>query len=94
MVNTHATVIIIILSVLNIVSFILMGADKLCAKKGGRRISERTLLTFAFFMGGTGVLIGSAVFSHKTRKLKFKVPMICAFIVNLAVILAIIRVHM
>ncbi len=91
MVNTYTTVSIIIFIALNIVSFVLMGADKLFAKKGGRRISERTLLLFAFFMGGTGIILGSAAFSHKTRKLKFKVPMILAFIINLLVVFAIIR---
>jgi uncharacterized membrane protein YsdA (DUF1294 family) len=56
--------------VLNLISFILYGADKAKAKKGSWRIKESTLL-IASLLGAFGAWIGMNVFRHKTQKAKF-----------------------
>jgi len=77
---------IYILAVWNTVTFFLMAIDKLQAVRGKHRISESTLLTAAFAMGGFGGSLGSLVFRHKTRKWKFRILLPVALIFNLSVI--------
>lgn len=57
---------------LNMAEFFLFGCDKKRAKKGQRRIPERTLMFLAASGGSIGALAGMYVFRHKTRKWKFK----------------------
>ena len=57
----------------NTVVFFFYGADKLKAKKGAWRISEKTLLLCAFLLGGVGAFAGMNVFRHKTRHTGFKI---------------------
>ena len=73
----------------NIVTFLIMGLDKLLAKMDKRRISEKTLLLTAFFMGGLGSFCGSKVFRHKTQKKKFKILLPVSIIVNMATVIGI-----
>ena len=61
----------IYLIVINIISLILMGIDKLLAIKNKRRISEHSLITISFFGGSIGTLLGMILFRHKIRKPKF-----------------------
>ena len=79
--------ILIALLIWNAVVFALYGIDKLKAKKGARRISEKALLLCAFFFGGVGALLGMQVFRHKTKHKKFKilVPLFAAL--NIALLL-------
>ena len=49
----------------------LFGFDKLRAEAGSWRISEGTLLTWAFIGGSIGAYAGRAIFRHKTRKQPF-----------------------
>ncbi|HIZ76900.1 MAG TPA: DUF1294 domain-containing protein [Firmicutes bacterium] len=57
----------------NCISYALMGIDKTKAKRHMHRISEKTLLIFAFFGGALGVLLGMYGFRHKTLHKKFTV---------------------
>lgn len=57
---------------LSSLTFMVYGLDKYKAIKHKRRISEKTLLTLAFGLGGLGAFIGMFVFRHKTNKLTFK----------------------
>ena len=75
---------LLILGIYNILIFLLYGVDKFCSKKGMCRISEETLLLTAFFMGALGGFLGMVLFSHKTRKLKFKILLPIFLIVNIA----------
>lgn len=61
------------LILVNIVAFILYGYDKSCAKKKARRISEKTLLFWAWIGGSIGAFLGMKIFHHKTLKPKFAV---------------------
>lgn len=70
----------IYLVLVNAAAFILMLADKLKAKNGSWRISEKTLLTAAALGGSIGAIAGMYLFRHKTRHLKFTLglPLILA----------------
>ncbi len=59
----------------NIFSFILMGLDKGQAKRGGRRVPEKTLLGLTFLGGGLGTFLGSRAFHHKTKKAPFPISL-------------------
>lgn len=58
-------------AIINLVTFMLFGFDKLRAEAGSWRISEGTLLTWAFIGGSIGAYAGRRVFRHKTRKQPF-----------------------
>lgn len=70
----------------NAVTFLLMGIDKYKAIHEKRRISEQTLLTTAFVMGGAGSVLGALIFHHKTRKWKFRILLPIALIFNASVV--------
>ena len=61
------TNILIIYAVINILTFITYGADKLKAFRNKYRISEKTLLIMSAF-GIFGALAGMFLFRHKIRK--------------------------
>lgn len=62
-----------IILIWNIVVFLLYAVDKWRAKKGVRRISETSLITAAFLLGGVGAMFGMVICNHKTSKLKFRI---------------------
>lgn len=58
---------------MSVATFMAYGIDKYKAKKQFRRISEHTLLTLSFIGGSPGAILGSLIFRHKTKKLKFSI---------------------
>ena len=54
-----------------LVSAIITFSDKIRAKKGIRRIRERTLLLWGFFGGAAVMYITMLLIRHKTRHFKF-----------------------
>lgn len=75
---------LIILLIWNMVVMLIYGVDKLKAKKGKRRISEATLLLLAFIIGGLGADFGMILFNHKTSKIKFRLLVPLAVIMEVA----------
>jgi uncharacterized membrane protein YsdA (DUF1294 family) len=65
--------------ILNIISLLFFGVDKLRSKRGGWRISDLKLLLVALF-GPFGAFAGILLFNHKTRKAKFFLVPIFLFI--------------
>lgn len=63
----------IYLGVINVLSLILCGADKLKAKKGWWRVPERTLFITAALGGSVGMLLGMKLFRHKTKHRSFTI---------------------
>lgn len=63
---------LICLLVINVISFVVYGIDKLKAKKHWWRISEATLLLLAAAGGSIGAWLGMKVWHHKTMHKKFK----------------------
>lgn len=61
----------LLLAVMNIISFTLMGVDKMKAKLGKWRIPEKTLFLFTALFGGLGGVLGMQVFRHKTQHKAF-----------------------
>ena len=72
----------------NVISFLIMGIDKFKAKHDKQRICEKNLLLCGFLMGAAGIGLGMMAFRHKTQKIKFKILVPVALIVNAAVIYA------
>lgn len=57
----------------NIAGFAMCAADKRAARLRKRRVSEKTLLTYALLFGAAGVYFAMLLFSHKTKKPRFSV---------------------
>ena len=64
---------LVVITVMNLVSFALMGIDKLRARRGAWRISEKALFLTTACFGGLGGVLGMKVFHHKTQHWYFKV---------------------
>ena len=64
---------VIYLFLMNLLLFILMGADKSFAKKGAWRIPEKVLFGVALFGGSIGGVLGMKIFRHKTKHLSFRI---------------------
>ena len=80
--------VIIYLTAINVITFIMFGADKARAAKGRWRISESALILAALLGGSTGALAGMRIFHHKTKHRKFTIgiPVILALQIILMVI--------
>ena len=80
--------IVIYLAAVNIITFIMFGADKARAVKGRWRISESALILAALLGGSIGALAGMRIFHHKTKHRKFTIgiPVILALQIILMVI--------
>ena len=67
-------------AIINIITFIVYGIDKLKAKKGRWRIPESTLLLLAISGGSIGAWYGMKVWHHKTlhKKFTYCIPLIIA----------------
>jgi len=71
---------------INLVAMMMYAYDKMMARSGDRRISEKTLLLMAL-LGPFGAMAGMRWFRHKTRKLKFKLVPLFALVHVLIVFL-------
>lgn len=75
------------LIIINILSFILYGIDKLKAIKKKERISEKALILIGILGGSIGSLIGMNLFRHKTKKLKFIIFLPLILIIHIIVVI-------
>lgn len=66
-------IILVLLLLLNLISFFLMRHDKQCAKKNQRRVPEKTLFLSAILFGALGGTLGMFLFRHKTKHWYFRV---------------------
>ena len=66
-------ILLIYLAVVNILTIIVFGVDKMNAKSNRQRVRIVTLLGLAFIGGSVGALIGMYGFHHKTKKAYFAV---------------------
>ena len=80
--------VIIYLAAINVITFIMFGADKARAVKCRWRISEAALILAALLGGSIGALAGMRIFHHKTKHRKFTIgiPVILALQIILMVI--------
>lgn len=66
----------------NIIVTLLYGMDKGRARKKVWRISEGSLIISAFLFASVGAMLGMILFNHKTSKMKFRLLIPLAFVVN------------
>ena len=68
------------LAIVNVITFIVYGIDKLKAKKAKWRIPESTLLLLAIVGGSIGAWCGVKIWHHKTlhKKFRYGIPLIIA----------------
>ena len=83
--------ILIYVVLVNIVAFLMYGADKWNAKRNRWRIPEKTLLGIAAVGGSMGAYVGMQFFRHKTKKPKFYIGVPFIFLVQIAVLIYISR---
>ena len=81
------TVLLVWLAVINLLTFIVYGADKRRARKGKWRVPEKTLFLLPLLGGSIGALLGMRVFHHKTKHWYFVwgIPAILLAQITLAV---------
>ncbi len=75
----------------NVIAFLLYGIDKWNARKGLRRIPEKTLLGIAAVGGSVGAYAGMQLFRHKIRKPKFSIGVPIIFVIQIGILLYIYR---
>ena len=61
-----------VLAITNMISFILMGHDKKCARQGKWRVPEKTLFLATACFGGLGGVLGMQLLRHKTLRWYFR----------------------
>ena len=71
--QTVVVIALVVIAVMNVVSFVLMGIDKRRARRGVWRISEKALFLSTACFGGLGGVLGMKVFHHKTKHWYFRV---------------------
>ena len=74
---------------INMLTLVMYGADKMAARKGMRRVPEATLLVFGVTGGWPGAIVGQQLFRHKTQKQPFKTYFIISVIVSIVAMVAI-----
>ena len=82
--NQAHTLYTIYYAAVNLVTLIIYGWDKFCAKKRRRRVPEATLLILAAIGGSIGAMAAMRLFRHKTLHLKFKYGVPLIFVLQIA----------
>lgn len=85
------TLVITAFALLNLWTFLLYGWDKQRARRGKRRIRERTLLALTLLGGGIGAFFGMRHFRHKTSKTKFKIGAAFGLVISIIVVIHIVN---
>lgn len=80
-----------LLGVLNLITFLVFGFDKLIAGGRARRVPEKVLWLLSVLGGSVGGLLGMFVFHHKTRKLSFQLVMAGIFLIQMILIVLVSR---
>ena len=79
--------IVLYLAIVNLAALIVMGIDKLRARKRAWRIPESTLFVIALIGGSLGTTIGMHLFHHKTRHWYFLFGMPAILVIQIAAVL-------
>ena len=84
--QTVVVIALAVIAVMNVVSFALMGIDKLRARRGAWRISEKALFLTTACFGGLGGVLGMRVFHHKTQHWYFRVFFPVLLVLQIAIL--------
>lgn len=79
--------IVLYLAIVNLTGLMVMGIDKLRAKKRAWRIPESTLFVIALIGGSLGTTIGMHLFHHKTMHWYFLFGMPAILVIQIAAVL-------
>ena len=79
---------VVVLAILNLISFCLMAYDKRCAKTGKWRVPEKVLFLATACFGGLGGALGMQLCHHKTKHWYFKVFFPVLLVVQIALLVA------
>ena len=82
--------IILYIAAVNVISFVMRGADKRRAVKRAFRIPEATLFVLAIIGGSIGSIAGMHLFHHKTRHWYFLYGMPVILALQVILVLAVI----
>ncbi|KLG14090.1 cyanate transporter [Enterobacter cloacae subsp. cloacae] len=78
---------------INVLTMVLYGADKMAARKGMHRIPEVTLLVFGVVGGWPGAIMGQQFFRHKTQKQPFKTYFLMTVVVSILAMMALYHIY-
>ncbi|WP_094603696.1 DUF1294 domain-containing protein [Sporomusa silvacetica] len=67
----------------NLAAFLMVWLDKHFARKGARRVRERTFFWIALLFGAAGILLGMYVYRHKTLHKSFVIGIPMMLLLNL-----------
>lgn len=81
------------LLLVNLLTLVIYGADKLSAHKAWRRVPESTLLVFGVVGGWPGAMVAQQVFRHKTQKQPFKTWFFISVILSALAMVAVYRFY-
>ncbi len=70
----------VFVGIINIIGFVVMGADKYKAKKKHWRVPEKNFFLIAVLGGAAGVYAGMLFFRHKTKHWYFMVGVPAIFV--------------
>lgn len=73
----------------NVLTLVIYGADKMAARKAWRRVPESTLLVFGVVDGWPGAIAGQQLFRHKTQKQPFKTYFIISILLSVSAMAAV-----
>lgn len=79
-------ILIIYFVIINLVSFFVIGYDKMKANLNHRRISEKVLWGLTLIGGSLGTLLGMSYFHHKTKKNSFQTVLAIILLLQIALI--------
>ena len=88
------TAICVMLLVMNLLAFALMGIDKAKAKRGARRITEKTLFLVTALFGGLGGTLGMIFFRHKTKHWYFKLGFPALLVIQIVLLALLLPKHL
>ncbi|RUS02575.1 hypothetical protein KHDHEBDM_00283 [Pectobacterium polaris] len=77
----------------NVLTLVIYGVDKMAARKDWRRVPESTLLVFGVVGGWAGAIAGQQLFRHKTQKQPFKTYFIVSMILSILVMAAVYQLY-
>lgn len=72
---------------INVLTFLIYGADKWKARRDKWRIPEETLIWLALVGGSVGALLGMHLFRHKTKHKKFLIGIPVILLIQVVLIL-------
>ncbi len=74
------------LIIINIIAFAIWCADKALARRGGRRVPEKTLFLLAIIGGSAGSIAAMHIARHKTRKWYFRLGLPVILLAQIAAV--------